>query len=83
MADRIIIEKALETISQNLNELRNSTDIDWQVYRNDLRARRFVERTLHVIIEACMDIAHHIISSDGMREPATYRERVASLRLAG
>jgi len=29
MADKILIEKALETISVNLKELRNSTDIDW------------------------------------------------------
>ncbi len=43
MADRIIVEKALETISQNLKELRNSTDIDRDIYMTDLRARRFIE----------------------------------------
>ncbi len=74
MADKVFIEKALETISVNLKELRNATDIDWSVYQSDIRSRRFVERTLHVVIEACLDIAHHIISSEGMREPGTYRE---------
>lgn len=74
MANKFIIEKALETISVNLKELRNSTDIDWRVYQSDIRSRRFVERTLHVMIEACLDVAHHIISSEEMREPGTYRE---------
>ena len=74
LSDRIIIEKTLETISVNLKELKSSSDIDWGVYQSDIRSRRFVERTLHVIIEACLDIAHHIISSEGMREPATYRD---------
>ena len=74
MVNRDIVEKALETVRVNVNELRNAKDIDWDVYASDIRARRFVERSLHVIIEACIDAAHHIISDGGMREPATYRE---------
>jgi len=74
MSDRVIIEKALETIGVNLKELEKSSDIDWTVYQSDIRSRRFVERTLHVIIEASLDAAYHIISSNGMREPATYRD---------
>ena len=74
MVDKVIIEKGLESISINLHELKKASDITWQVYQKDVRSRRFVERTLHVIIEATLDIAHHIISSEGLREPSTYRE---------
>lgn len=31
--------------------------------------RRFVERTLHIAMEACLDVGSHIISSEGYREP--------------
>ncbi len=74
MVNRDIVEKALETVRINVNELRNAKDIDWNVYVSNIRVRRFVERSLHVVIEACIDAAHHIISDEGMREPATYRE---------
>ena len=74
MLKKDILEKALETVSLNTRELKNATDINWDTYISDIRSRRFVERTLHVIIEACIDIAHHIISVKGFREPSTYRE---------
>jgi uncharacterized protein YutE (UPF0331/DUF86 family) len=68
------VEKAIGTISLNVKELRQAADIDRDKYRTDIRARRFVERSLQVIIEACIDIAQHIISDDGMREPVSYRD---------
>lgn len=74
MVNKNIIEKALETINQNIRELENATDIDWAKYLSDIRSKRFVERTLHVIIEACLDVCHHIIAEEGFREPSTYRE---------
>lgn len=83
MLKKDILEKALETVSVNILELKNATDIDWEKYMADIRSRRFVERTLHVIIEACIDIAHHIISAKGFREPSTYREAFVILEENG
>ena len=74
MVSRNILDKAIETVSSNILELEKAADIDWDKYSSDVRARRFVERTLHVMIEACLDIAHHIISEKGFREPSTYRD---------
>jgi uncharacterized protein YutE (UPF0331/DUF86 family) len=74
MVNRNIIDKALETIRFNVGELRKASDITLEVYLSDLRSRRFVERSLHVIIEACVDIAHHIISDEGFRESSSYRD---------
>ena len=61
MVNKILAERILSDIKLNLNDLQNASDITWDVYRVDKRARRFVERTLHILIEACMDIAQHII----------------------
>lgn len=74
MVDRILLERILSEITAEVNDLKNATDITWEVYKTDKRTRRFVERTLHVIIEACIDIGHHIISDEKMREPSSYRD---------
>jgi uncharacterized protein YutE (UPF0331/DUF86 family) len=74
MVDRILIERILGDIRSNVSLLREARDIDWTRYRQDARSRRFVERTLHILIEACLDIAQHLISDEGLREPMSYRE---------
>jgi len=79
MVDPVLIERILGEIKTNIEVLKQAADIDWDVYRSDLRARRFVERTLHVLIEACIDIAQHIIADKKLREPASYRDTFAVL----
>ncbi len=74
MVDRLLLEKVLGDIRANVRDLEKAKDITWEVYRSDVRTRRFVERTLHVMIEACIDVAQHIISDEGFREPSTYRD---------
>lgn len=74
MVDKTLIERLLADIQSNVSDLRNAKDIEWQTYQTDKRARRFVERTLHVSIEACLDIVHHVISDRKFREPTSYRD---------
>ena len=73
MVNKILIERILADIKAYLKDLKDASDITWEVYKKDKRARRFVERTLHIMIEACIDIAQHIISDEGFREPLSYR----------
>ena len=79
MVDRILLERILADIKSNVKALRASKDITWDVYRTDIRSRRFVERTLHITIEGCIDAAQHIISDEQMREPTSYRDTFAVL----
>lgn len=74
MVDRLLLEKILGDIRANVRQLENAKDITWEVYRSDVRTRRFVERTLHILTEACIDAAQHIISDEGFREPSSYRD---------
>ena len=74
MVDRVLLERILSDIQSNVKALRNAEDITWDIYRTDMRARRFIERTLHITIEACIDAAQHIISDEQMREPTSYRD---------
>ena len=79
VVNRILLERILGDIKANVRDLRDAIDITWEVYQTDRRARRFVERTLHILIEACIDIAQHIISDNKFREPASYRDTFAVL----
>lgn len=74
MVNRLLLERILGDIKSNVKELKNANDITWDVYRTDIRERRFVERTLHITIEGCIDAAQHIISDEKMREPTSYRD---------
>ena len=38
-------------------------------YKRNKKDQRFVERTLHLACECCMDTAAHIVSRVGLREP--------------
>jgi len=83
MVDVVLVEKILGDIKSNVSELRQATDITWNIYRTDKRSRRFVERTLHILIEACIDVAQHIISDEQLREPTSYRDTFAVLAESG
>jgi len=70
----ILIERILTDIRSHVKDLADATDITWEIYKTDKRSRRFVERTLHVLIEACIDVAQHIIADENLREPVSYRD---------
>ena len=74
MVNLILIERILTDIRSHVKDLADATDITWEIYKIDKRSRRFVERTLHVLIEACIDVAQHIIADENLREPVSYRD---------
>ena len=43
MVNRVLLERILSDIKTNVKELRDANDINWDIYRTDVRARRFVE----------------------------------------
>lgn len=83
MVDEVPIQRMCSDIRANVQLLRDAKDITWEVYCRDPRSRRFVERTLHILVETCIDIAHHIISDDGFEEPASYSEAFRILAAHG
>jgi len=79
MVDRILIERILTDIKSHVQDLTDASDITWESYRTEKRSRRFVERTLHILIEACIDLAQHVIADEKLREPESYRDTFAIL----
>ena len=65
-----------------LKHERDSTG-DLQAYAADPVHRRAVERSLHVAIEACLDIGRRVISQERLPYPADNREVFTVLVVAG
>ena len=62
----------LEEYIRDLEEIKNNKGLDEFIC--DKFIRRYVERTLHIAVESCLDIANHIISYQGFREPINSKD---------
>jgi uncharacterized protein YutE (UPF0331/DUF86 family) len=71
VVDRDLILRKLADIDQYLQQLAGFRQVDLDSYRNDWKVQRIVERTLHLTIEACMDVADHIVADRQLRVPDT------------
>lgn len=69
MPDSEVIESKLRYLREYLVDLQEYKAISLTAYRKSKKDQRFVERTLQLACECCLDIASHIISRRGMREP--------------
>jgi len=83
MANDDVIIRKLSKLSEYVNELRMANDISWNEYQKNVRNRAFVERYIHIAIQTVFDIANHIISYQGWKEPETYRETFSILASHG
>jgi len=62
MVDRDLVLRRLAMLEGYLEQLGPYRGIDIGAYRQDWRTQRIVERTLHLAIETCMDVADHIVA---------------------
>lgn len=83
MVDTAVLQRLLNNLESHVNDLRSATDITHDKFMKDIRLQRFVERTLHIAIECCLDIVHHIISEKGLREPSSYADAFGVLGESG
>lgn len=59
----------LKLLNGYINDLRDLENVDFVTYQENKLIHRTVERTLHLAIEACLDIGQHIIANEGLRPP--------------
>jgi uncharacterized protein YutE (UPF0331/DUF86 family) len=81
MTDFDLLEKKLAFVESCVSELRRlavaeKLDID-------IKERRFVEHTLQLAIQACLDAASHVVSDERLGEPSTNQELFRLLARAG
>lgn len=74
MVDRDLLLRKLADLELYLSQLSEYRGLSIEEYRGDWKTQRIVERTLQIAIEACVDIASHVIADRALRVPATYAE---------
>lgn len=80
MVDTPLILRKLSELENYYQQITEFKDITYDNYLADWKAQRIVERTLQIMIETCVDIAHHIISDKCLRAPETYADTFKVLR---
>lgn len=70
MIEQAVVERLLLNLEEYLRDL-DSVKINYSAedFRDNKIIRRYTERTLQIAIEASLDLASHIISCHGFREP--------------
>ncbi len=68
MLDREIIDSKLRFLKEYLTDLEEYETISLNDYRQSKKDQRFVERTLQLACESCLDAAAHLVSRLGFRE---------------
>ena len=64
MVDKEIVQNRLLKLEEYIKDLEEYQNIKSTKYKEDKLLKRFLERTLHLAIEACLDIGNHIISDE-------------------
>ena len=81
MTDGELVIRKLTFIESCISELRRLAKPE--KLRTDIKEERFVIHTLQIAIQAALDTASHIVSSDRLGEPATNRDLFVLLDKAG
>jgi uncharacterized protein YutE (UPF0331/DUF86 family) len=68
------MERKLSELGSYLEQIKEFHNIKLSDYKNQWKIQRIIERTLHIMIETCIDIANHIISDQGLRPPTGYAD---------
>jgi len=74
LVDKALIFRKISELETYIEQIREYSDVTAEVYRQDWKVQRVIERTLQMMIETCADIANHIVSDRGMRSPSSYAD---------
>jgi uncharacterized protein YutE (UPF0331/DUF86 family) len=83
VVDRDLLRRKLAEIAEYVTQVSEYRDLTVEGYRADWKTQRIVDRTLQMAIEACVDVASHVIADRGLRAPSTYAETFEILVRAG
>lgn len=83
MVDRDLLRRKLAELAEYVTQVSEYRDLTVERYRADWKTQRIVDRTLQLAIEACLDVASHVVADRGLRAPSTYAETFEILVQAG
>ena len=74
MVEPEIIREKLKYLAEYIADLEQDQTISLDEFLKNKKIRRYIERTLHLAIECCLDMGSHIISSEKLREPESNKD---------
>jgi uncharacterized protein YutE (UPF0331/DUF86 family) len=74
MVDEALILRKISQLDEYHKQIKEYENMNSAEYSNDWKVQRIVERTLQMMIEACVDITGHIIADKGYRTPTSYAD---------
>jgi uncharacterized protein YutE (UPF0331/DUF86 family) len=83
VVDRDLVRRKLTELAEYVSQVSEYGDLTVERYRADWKTQRIVERTLQMAIEACVDVASHVLADRSLRAPSTYAETFEILVQAG
>ena len=83
MVDRELILRKFSELDTYLAQVTPYGEIDLEAYQGDWKTQRIVERTLHLAIELCLDIADHVVADRRLRVPDSGADTFRVLAEAG
>jgi uncharacterized protein YutE (UPF0331/DUF86 family) len=83
VVDREALAARLDALERYLVELRAFGARTRDEFVSSPALHHLAERYLHLACECVLDIAHHLISDLGLRQPTSYRDAMDVLREAG
>jgi uncharacterized protein YutE (UPF0331/DUF86 family) len=83
MIENDVIQSKLRQLQEYLEDLAEYRDITLSNYMASKKDQRFVERTLHLACECCIDIAAHLVSRKALRAPKDNKDLFSVLHENG
>jgi uncharacterized protein YutE (UPF0331/DUF86 family) len=83
VVDRELVLRKLADLDLYVSQLTEFRGTAVEKYRADWKTQRIVERTMQMAIEACLDVANHLIADRKLRVPTTYAQTFSVLEQAG
>jgi uncharacterized protein YutE (UPF0331/DUF86 family) len=81
--DGDLLRRKLAELAEYVTQVSEYRDLTVERYRADWKTQRIVERTLQMAVEACLDVASHVVADRALRAPSTYAETFEILVQAG
>ncbi|MHA1246990.1 MAG: type VII toxin-antitoxin system HepT family RNase toxin [Candidatus Thorarchaeota archaeon] len=83
MVSRDVVNSRISLIEQALDVLESVREDGLDNYLSSFETRLMAERALHVAIEACIDMANHVVSALALGRPSSYVDIFKILRDRG
>lgn len=83
MVEPQVVAERLKRLGEYIADLEEVSGATWEEFRGNKVLRRYIERTLQMAVECCLDVGSHIISSERLREPEDNKDVFKVLVEAG